>query len=238
MPRSDAAAGVAYSVFGCGNTEWTATYQAVPTLLDEQLAAHGARRVHPRGEGNAAADFDAEYRAWHGPLWGDVATALGLPAEVADPAPTAPRLSITLTNRQLTNPVVMSYRARPARVRVNRELLGADGGSGQPARSTRHLEIALPADTSYRTGDHLGVLPRNGIGLIRRVMVHFGLDAGQYITIVPNSGSHTHLPIDEPTPVAGVLGSCVELQDVATATTSRCSPGTPPTRSSRPRCGP
>ena len=73
----EAAAGVSYSVFGCGNTEWAATYQAVPTLLDAQLAAHGAHRVHPRGEGNAAADFDAAYRAWHADLWSDLAGGPG-----------------------------------------------------------------------------------------------------------------------------------------------------------------
>ena len=59
------------------------------------------------------------------------------------------------------------------------------------------------------------MLPRNSIDLIRRVMARFGLDAGQYLTIIPNSGTHTHLPIDEPAPLLGVLASCVELQDVA-----------------------
>ena len=44
-----------------------------PPLLDEQLEAHGGQRIHPRGEGNAAGDFDAAYRAWHGGLWADVA---------------------------------------------------------------------------------------------------------------------------------------------------------------------
>jgi cytochrome P450/NADPH-cytochrome P450 reductase len=209
------AEGVAYSVFGCGSTEWASTYQAVPTLIDDGLAAGGGRRVRPRGEGNAAADFDAAYRDWHEGLRADVAGALGLPDDVAAEAPTGPRLTITLTNRQVTNPVIMSYRARPARVLANRELIRS--ANGKPAeRSTRHVEIALPADTSYRAGDHLGVLPRNGIDLIRRVMARFGLDAGQYLTIIPNSGSHTHLPIDEPAPLLGVLGSCVELQDVAT----------------------
>ena len=107
-------------------------------------------------------------------------------------------------------------------------LPGAAGGSGPTAscsphgqrqaaeRSTRHVEVALPAGMAYQAGDHLGVLPRNNIDLIRRVMVRFGLDAGQYLTIVPNSGTHTHLPIDEPAPLLGILGSCVELQDVAT----------------------
>jgi cytochrome P450 / NADPH-cytochrome P450 reductase len=210
-----AAEGVAYTIFGCGNTEWAATYQAVPTLLDTQLAAHGARRIRPRGEGNAAGDFDAAYRDWHAELWSDLAAGLDLPDDAAADVPAGPRLSITLTNRQLANPVIMSYRARPARVRENRELIRRD--NGKPAeRSTRHLEIALPADVTYRAGDHLGVLPRNGIDLIRRVMARFGLDAGQYVTIIPTSGDHTHLPIDEPAPLLGVLGSCVELQDVAT----------------------
>lgn len=59
------------------------------------------------------------------------------------------------------------------------------------------------------------MLPRNSVDLIRRVIVRFGLDAGQYITIVPTSGMDTHLPIDEPAPLLGVLASCVELQDVA-----------------------
>jgi cytochrome P450/NADPH-cytochrome P450 reductase len=186
----------------------------VPTLLDEQLAAHGGQRVQPRGEGNAAGDFDAAYRAWHGPLWAEVASTLDLPAEVAAPPPTGPRLSITLTNRQVSNPVIVSYAARPAQVRVNRELLKA-GPGGLPERSTRHIEMTMPDQGGYKTGDHLGVLPRNNIDLIRRTIARFGLDAGQYLTIIPNGGTHTHLPIDEPTPLLGVLASCVELQDVA-----------------------
>ena len=50
-----------------------------------QLAAHGGRRIRARGEGNAAGDFDAAYRDWHGGLWSDLAAALDLPAEVGEP---------------------------------------------------------------------------------------------------------------------------------------------------------
>ncbi|MGE3287930.1 MAG: bifunctional cytochrome P450/NADPH--P450 reductase [Pseudonocardia sp.] len=211
---ADACAGAAYTVFGCGNTEWAATYQAVPTLVDAQLEAHGARRIHPRGEGDQRGDFDAQYRAWRTGLWTDLVGALGLPADIAEPAAAGPRLTITTTNRQLTNPVIVSYAARPALVRDNRELNRAVNGR-PPARSTRHVAIALPEGVTYKAGDHLGVLPRNGIDLLRRVMARFTLDAGTYVTIVPNRGNHTHLPIDEPAPLIGVLGSCVELQDVA-----------------------
>jgi cytochrome P450/NADPH-cytochrome P450 reductase len=201
---------LSYTVFGCGNTEWATTYQAVPTQLDAGLEQHGGTRIHPRGAGDARGDFDAAYRNWHDTLWQDIAAALGVDAthETDDGQP---RLAITVTNRQVFNPVIMSYQARAATVRDNHELLGEGAG-----RSTRHLEVALPSGTSYQAGDHLGVLPRNNIDLIRRVMVRFGLDAGSYVTIIPNRGSHTHLPIDEPAPLLGVLGSCVELQDPAT----------------------
>ncbi len=147
-------------------------------------------------------------------MWTDLAEAFGLPADVAAPATTGPRLSVSIVNRQLTNPVIMSYQARPAMIRTNREL-GGMGGTRPAARSTRHIDVALPTGTTYRTGDHLGVLPRNNIELIQRVMRRFTLDAGMYLTIIPHSGSHTHLPIDEPAPLLGVLGSCVELQDIA-----------------------
>jgi cytochrome P450 / NADPH-cytochrome P450 reductase len=201
---------LSYTVFGCGNTEWATTYQAVPTQLDAGLEQHGGTRIHPRGAGDARGDFDAAYRNWHDTLWQDIAAALGVDAthETDDGQP---RLAITVTNRQVFNPVIMSYQARAATVRDNHELLGEGAG-----RSTRHLEVALPSGTSYQAGDHLGVLPRNNIDLIRRVMVRFGLDAGSYVTIIPNRGSHTHLPTDEPAPLLGVLGSCVELQDPAT----------------------
>jgi cytochrome P450 / NADPH-cytochrome P450 reductase len=201
---------LSYTVFGCGNTEWATTYQAVPTQLDAGLEQHGATRIHPRGAGDARGDFDAAYRNWHDTLWRDIGTALGVDAP-HETDESQPRLAITVTNRQVTNPVIMSYHAQAAVVRDNYELLGAAAD-----RSTRHLEVALPPGMEYKAGDHLGVLPRNNINLIRRVMLHFGLDAGSYLTIIPNRGSHTHLPTDEPAPLLGVLGSCVELQDPAT----------------------
>ena len=43
LPK-DAFAKVRYAVFGCGNSDWAATYQSVPRFIDEQLAAHGAGR--------------------------------------------------------------------------------------------------------------------------------------------------------------------------------------------------
>ncbi|HKJ10954.1 MAG TPA: cytochrome P450 [Ornithinimicrobium sp.] len=210
----DAFAGGSFAVFGCGDRDWAATYQKVPTLLDAELEAHGGTRVHPRGEGNVGGDFDGEYRAWHKGLWEDLAEALELPQSAATVSDSGPRLTVTAVNPQASNPVIVSYEAAAAVVRVNREL--ERGHNGHPLdRSVRHLEVALPAGMTYSTGDHLGIVPRNDLGLIRRVMARFTLDAGMYLTIVEKEGTQTHLPTDEPVPLLSILGTSVELQDLA-----------------------
>ena len=212
---SDAGSGLFFSVFGCGNMDWASTYQAVPTLIDAQLDAHGARRVHARGEGDARSDFDGQFSEWYSELWSSLGDSLALSSEATTVATTEPRLRLTMENKQTTNPVVMSYRAHPSTLVANRELLG-NGQSAPDARSARHIELVLPAGMEYQTGDHLGVLPRNNVDLIRRVMARFGLDAGTYVTINPTGGgTFTHIPMGAPAPLLGILGACVELQDVA-----------------------
>jgi cytochrome P450 / NADPH-cytochrome P450 reductase len=212
---SDGGSGLAFSVFGCGNMDWASTYQAVPTLIDAQLEAHGARRAHARGEGDARSDFDGQFSEWYSELWSSLGDSLALSTEAATGATSEPRLRLTLENKQTTNPVVMSYRAHPSTLLANRELLG-NGRSAPGPRSARHIELELPAGMEYQTGDHLGVLPRNNVDTIRRVMARFGLDAGTYLTINPTGGgTFTHLPMGAPAPLLGILGACVELQDVA-----------------------
>ena len=212
---SDAGSGLAFTVFGCGNMDWASTYQAVPTLIDTQLESHGARRVHARGEGDARSDFDGQFSEWYQGLWSSLADSLALSSESTTVAATEPRLRLTSENKQTTNPVVMSYRAHTSTLLVNKELL-RNGQSATDSRSARHIELELPAGMEYQTGDHLGVLPRNNVDLIRRVMARFGLDAGTYVTINPTGGgTYTHLPLGESAPLLGILGACVELQDVA-----------------------
>ncbi|WP_433030038.1 bifunctional cytochrome P450/NADPH--P450 reductase [Actinomycetospora sp. CA-053990] len=210
---ASSATGVKYTVFGCGNRDWAATYQAVPMRVDRGLEARGATRVYPRGEGDARGDFDAQFEDWYAGLWDGLGAALGLDASTTATAGAGPRLSVTLEQRRTASPVLQSYRGQAATVRVNRELTARAGTPG--GRSVRHLEIALPAGATYATGDHLGVLPRNPIGLVNRVIARFGLDGGQFVTLTANGSAPTHLPVGEPYPLLGILVGCVELQDVA-----------------------
>jgi cytochrome P450 / NADPH-cytochrome P450 reductase len=213
-PKADAS-GVRYAVFGCGNRDWASTYQAIPTMLDARLEQAGATRVHPRGEGDARGDFDGQFQSWYDGLWDSLGAACGIDADANAAGAGGPRLIVeAVENRRSASPVVRSFRAVPATVVVNRELTARAGTPG--GRSVRHVEVALPAGTTYQAGDHLGVLPRNDVSLLNRVIARFRLDAGQYVTLRATGGAPTHLPTGEPYPLLGILAGCVELQDVAT----------------------
>jgi cytochrome P450/NADPH-cytochrome P450 reductase len=98
----DACAGVSYAVFGCGDRAWASTYQRIPTLVDTQLEARGAKRIHDRGEGDASADFDDMYEGWHGALWTDLVSGLDLPSDVAEPVLT--KAPATASARRSSDP--------------------------------------------------------------------------------------------------------------------------------------
>jgi cytochrome P450 / NADPH-cytochrome P450 reductase len=208
-----ALAGVRYAVFGCGNRDWVSTFQAVPRFIDAGLEAHGAARVYQRGEGDARDDFDAQFQAWQEPLWGAVATALGVelvPAEAAEPT--------HLTVETVAGPDAGAREdgvgARPMRVAVNREL-HIKSGRFPSERSTRHIELELPAGVAYRAGDHLGVVPRNPEALVARVAAKFGLDPASHVILRRAGGRPGFLPAGAPIALARLLGEYVELQEVA-----------------------
>ncbi len=211
----DALRGVNYAVFGCGNREWAATYQAIPKLLDNALEQHGARRLYTRGEGDASDDFDGQFQAWYAPLWQELAEELEIDLGTPDQASQAPLLEIeVIAGTQPANPFVAAYGAVAMQVLANRELHTKDGPSPSE-RSTRHIALALPAGVEYRAGDHLGVIPRNGEAQVKRVAAHFDFDPAARIRLHKSDGRKTSLPVDEPILLADLLANYVELQDVA-----------------------
>ena len=139
--RSSVAPGVRYAVFGCGDHNWAENFQAIPKLIDETLAARGATRIHRRGAGDAADDFAGQFRAWHGPLWGRIASALGLEIKAAHGAISKAAYRIEAVKTQVEIPIVAAYSVCRMTVVANRELQAGRGDVG-PERSTRHIELA------------------------------------------------------------------------------------------------
>lgn len=202
--------GVGYSVFGCGNHEWVSTFQHFPKLIDDQLAELGATRLHPRGEGDNADDFDGDLQAWDAGLWPDLAEALGVDL-VADAG--GPRIRVEVLPSDRPSPFVQSLGARPMRVLETRDLTRADGPVA--VRPVRHIELELPAGVTYGAGDHLGVIPRNSTALVARVIQRFGIDPDAWIRIEADPGVTSFFPVGDPVALRHLLSDYVELQGVA-----------------------
>jgi cytochrome P450/NADPH-cytochrome P450 reductase len=209
-----ALAGVRYAVFGCGNRDWAATFQAIPRLIDGRLQAVGASRIAPRGEGDARDDFDAQLATWERAMWGNVAAALGVELAPAEAAAEATHLTVGVVSGPDAGAREDGHGARPMRVAVNRELHSKTGRFASE-RSTRHIELELPAEVTYRAGDHLGVAPRNPDALVGRVATRFGLDRASHVLLRREGGRAGFLPVGVPIALARLLGEYVELQDVA-----------------------
>ncbi|MDQ6924660.1 MAG: cytochrome P450 [Candidatus Eremiobacteraeota bacterium] len=205
-----ALAGVRYAVFGCGNRNWASTYQAVPRFIDDKLAEFGAERLFSRGEGDAQEDLDGQFRAWRIALWQQVAKDLGVTLDARAESDSRPRYAIEVVAGPQANPLAAVHGANAMRVLANREL--QTGGQ----RSTKHIEIVLPAEARYSVGDHLGVVAENPAAVVARAMRRFGFAEDTYVRLSAASSRPATLPVDTPVSLERLLAHHVELQHPAT----------------------
>ncbi len=214
LPK-DAFAKVRYAVFGCGNSDWAATYQSVPRFIDEQLAAHGARAIYPRGEGDARSDLDGQFQKWF-PAAAQVATKeFGIDWNFTRTAEDEPLYAIEPVAPTAVNTIVAQGGAVPMKVLVNGELQNKVGANPSD-RSTRHIEVQLPPNVHYRVGDHLSVVPRNDPTLVDSVARRFGFLPADQIRLQVSEGRRAQLPVGDAVSVGRLLTEFVELQQVAT----------------------
>jgi cytochrome P450/NADPH-cytochrome P450 reductase len=209
-----AARDVRYAVFGCGNREWAATYQAVPSRIDARLEALGGIRIAPLGAADANDDFDGDFERWDHELWPQLNAALGLEASPLE-AGEGLQLDMEVLEDHHPSPFAASFGARPMTVVANDELHIKTGVHGSE-RSTRHIEVALPEGVTYAAGDHLGVIPQNDPETVKRVAKRFGLLPETRIRLRVKGRGETSLPVDQIVSVGRVLTEYVELGEVAT----------------------
>ncbi|WP_433519540.1 bifunctional cytochrome P450/NADPH--P450 reductase [Nonomuraea sp. CA-143628] len=186
---------VDYLVLGCGSLDWAATYQRVPTLLDEAMRAAGARRIRERGTIDARTDFFGDWERWYEPLW----PLLSDEYRVEQIAQTGPRFRVIETDD--------GHEGNHATAVVldNRELVRHPS-----RRSKRHLEIRLPDGMRYRTGDYLSVLPQNDPHLVARMIERLGTRADRICTI-ESSAPQGLVPIGRALRVDDLLTRYVDL---------------------------
>ncbi|QUQ69400.1 bifunctional cytochrome P450/NADPH--P450 reductase [Kutzneria sp. CA-103260] len=211
---TDDLSAVSYAVLGVGDRNWAATYQFIPTQLDARFAELGATRLVDRCEADASGDLTGDIEAWSDKLWGELLTKYGDP----DAAPVVEDTSDRLYDvRVITGPVTAALDARyevgPMTVLANSELVDVESPMG---RSKRHLRIQLPEGVTYRTGDHLTVVPDNPEDLVARVAARFGLNLDLVVAINPRQKTRRAIPVDRPVTIRQLLTHFVELQNPAT----------------------
>lgn len=209
------AKGIAYTVFGCGNRDWSTTFQTIPRRIDERLEACGATRLAQRGEGDAREDLDGQFQSWFDMLWPTLGKALDLNIDFDTPISEEPLYSVEIEESVTANPVAHRAGAIDMTVLENRELQTHENDAAN-ARSTRHIELALPKGMTYQPGDHLCVVPVNNKVLVERALARIGIDPDTYIRIESRSQMRSPFPSGSTFSVRRLAERFGELQAVAT----------------------
>ncbi|TDL21939.1 cytochrome P450 oxidoreductase OrdA-like protein [Rickenella mellea] len=207
LATGDQLKGISYAVFGCGNREWAHTYQRIPTLCDEQLAAHGAERLAPRGEADVASvAFFQDFDEYEGKLW----IVLGERFKVSrSQAGADDGFSVKIVDSGAERAILLRQtEGGIGTVTANRLLTKP----GTPMK--RHIEFSLPEGMTYSAGDYLAILPDNPPPTVQRAISRLGLRPDQDIVI--ESQSPTTFPTNKPISIQQLLSGYVELSQPLT----------------------
>lgn len=197
-------AGVKYAVFGCGHSDWHATFHKIPNELDTAFESRGAKRLTEMGSADAAAgQMTGDFDEWKPSLWAAIVKEFG---EDKREGPKEPEFEITISTEARSSKLQQSV--KQGKVLKNMIISAADS----PVQ--RHVEIQLPEGMTYQTGDYLAILPLNPQPTIRRVLKRFNLSWDTVITIktgrLPGISEGSRVALIE------ILGGYVELNQPAT----------------------
>lgn len=182
--------GMLYAVFGCGNRDWSSTFQKFPKTVDDGFELLGGERLLPAGVGDASDDIDGDFSVWSANFWtalmqrygqsasGKNADIMTTSGPMADPSKDftlefIPRAKDKVRAEQAE--ANRNQRESVATIVENRELQNVEASH----RSTRHIEFkfekSIDGKPLYEAGDHLEVLPVNDDRLVESIAVNLGL---------------------------------------------------------------
>ncbi|KAL9619781.1 MAG: hypothetical protein Q9160_005617 [Pyrenula sp. 1 TL-2023] len=193
---------VSYAVFGCGHHDWASTLHRIPKLVDASIEKHGGCRIASLGLSDVAlGNMFSDFETWEDDVfWPAMAKRYDVtPSE-------GPPLSVTVSSPRTS---ILHQDLVEACV-ADSSILTAK----EAAIEKRSIEIQLPSDITYKTGDYLNILPINPKDNVQRVMRHFHLSWDSYLTISANA--LTTLPENTSLPAVEILGTYVELVQPAT----------------------
>ncbi|WP_432140708.1 cytochrome P450 [Streptomyces sp. bgisy084] len=207
--QDGAAADLPFAVLGVGDRNWAATYQHIPTLIDDRLAALGAHRLLPRAEADASGDLGGTVKEFTAALRTELLTRYGDPATIGAAASSGQDTGYTVT--EITGGPLDALAARhdlvPMTVTEAHDLTAPEW-----PRPKRFLRIALPDGVTYRTADHLAVLPVNAPAAVERAARALGADPDTVLALhAGRRAGRGTLPVDRPLTMRQLLTHHLEL---------------------------
>ena len=192
--------GLRYAVFGWGNSQWQ-TYQQFPREVDSALARCGARQLHSLGACDVdGATFESDFEDWLAALLqaiGGASVSCGDAGQNSKQDETEHAFVLvepdsfpgSELHTTISTVILQLEKDKVAYAKMCGEQAAAPFRAVKIAqesrelcqsatdRSVRHVTLQLPDGCSYRAGDHLEVLPPNGLELVRPVLEALGIDA-------------------------------------------------------------
>ncbi|KAJ3276411.1 hypothetical protein HDV01_005034 [Terramyces sp. JEL0728] len=213
-------AGIGYSVFGCGNSEWR-TYQVFPVKLNNVFEELGAYKFNPRGEANAKnGDMDTSFEYWSAALWTMTVTKFGLQVEQV------PRTTedVTYDDAKVecvdVSDVARNYLIKPNNAKIISTAEEQDCKT--TGRSTKNILLTLPEGQSYLPGDHLEVYPQQDEKMVKEFAAIAGVDLDKAFEIkeIPNRVSARSLlaSVKGPFTFRALLSAAADLTSPPTRT--------------------
>ena len=182
--------GMLYAVFGCGNRDWSSTFQKFPKTVDEGFELLGGERLLPAGAGDASDDIDGDFSVWSTNFWAALMQRYGQSASGKNADIMTSNGPMSDPSKDFTLEFIPQFkdkvRAEQAfvnrnqhrgtvKITENRELQNVELSH----RSTRHIQFQFEkgpdGQALYEAGDHLEVTPVNDDKLVETIAVSLGL---------------------------------------------------------------
>ena len=168
-----------YAVFGVGNSDWASTFHRIPKLVNDSLAKLGAEQIIESSFADVKLDMIGPWEEWSEQLCMNLSGNQGAShaCDGVEICIESGEVSQMLGEEGMTVATVVS----------NCELADMSAGAAK-----RHVEVRLPTDCEYTSGDYLVIQGRNSEESVRRVMVRFGIGEQDVMSVKANK--KTFLP--------------------------------------------
>ena len=204
-----------FAVLGVGDHNGADPYQAIPKRLDERLTALGGQPLVARGVADTSGDLTGTVEAFETALWSALSEHYGDPDATPLTTNDEPLYDLRLIEGPLTAAIDARFAVQPMTVTLNDELVSAAG------QAKHYVRVALPADVSYTTGDHLTVLADNPPDVVDTVLELLNIDPELRLSINPRRTSRRLIALDREVSVRELLTHFVELRKPATSSQLR-----------------